>query len=50
MKAWLRELRGRLFPGCDEGLDVTLVVWAIHEGREAAREIDRYLMGATDPL
>ncbi|HLU49036.1 MAG TPA: FAD-dependent oxidoreductase, partial [Planctomycetota bacterium] len=25
----------------------SLVVWAIHEGREAAREIDRYLMGAT---
>jgi glutamate synthase (NADPH/NADH) small chain len=22
-----------------------LVVWAIHEGREAAREIDLYLMG-----
>ena len=25
----------------------SLVVWAIHEGREAARSIDRYLMGAT---
>jgi glutamate synthase (NADPH) small chain len=25
----------------------SLVVWAIHEGREAARETDRYLMGAT---
>jgi glutamate synthase (NADPH/NADH) small chain len=25
----------------------SLVVWAIHEGREAARECDRYLMGAT---
>ena len=25
----------------------SLVVWAIREGREAAREIDRYLMGAT---
>ncbi|AKP46091.1 MULTISPECIES: glutamate synthase subunit beta [Bacillus] len=25
----------------------SLVVWAIHEGREAAREIDRYLMGET---
>ena len=26
----------------------SLVVRAIHEGREAAREIDRYLMGATE--
>jgi glutamate synthase (NADPH) small chain len=26
----------------------SLVVWAIHEGRGAARECDRYLMGSTD--
>ncbi len=26
----------------------SLVVWAINEGREAAREVDRYLMGATE--
>ncbi|AEI45875.1 glutamate synthase subunit beta [Paenibacillus mucilaginosus] len=26
----------------------SLVVWAIQEGREAAREVDRYLMGATN--
>lgn len=26
----------------------SLVVWAINEGREAAREVDRFLMGATD--
>jgi glutamate synthase (NADPH/NADH) small chain len=25
----------------------SLVVWAINEGREAARECDRYLMGTT---
>jgi len=25
----------------------SLVVWAINEGREAARECDRYLMGET---
>jgi glutamate synthase (NADPH) small chain len=25
----------------------SLIVWAIHEGREAAREADRYLMGKT---
>jgi glutamate synthase (NADPH/NADH) small chain len=26
----------------------SLVVWAINEGRGAARESDRYLMGSTD--
>jgi NADPH-dependent glutamate synthase beta subunit-like oxidoreductase len=26
----------------------SLVVWAINEGRAAARECDRYLMGQTD--
>ncbi|MCZ8241686.1 MAG: glutamate synthase, partial [Microcystis sp.] len=26
----------------------SLVVWAINEGRGAARECDRFLMGATD--
>ena len=26
----------------------SLVVWALKEGREAAREVDRYLMGTTD--
>ena len=26
----------------------SLVVWAINEGRGAARECDRYLMGDTD--
>jgi glutamate synthase (NADPH/NADH) small chain len=26
----------------------SLIVWAINEGREAARECDRYLMGKTD--
>ena len=25
----------------------SLVVWALAEGREAAREIDKYLMGST---
>jgi glutamate synthase (NADPH/NADH) small chain len=28
----------------------SLVVWAINEGRGAARECDRYLMGSTDLL
>jgi glutamate synthase (NADPH/NADH) small chain len=26
----------------------SLVVWAIREGRQAARAVDEYLMGATD--
>ncbi len=26
----------------------SLVVWAINEGREAAREIDRHMMGSSD--
>ena len=26
----------------------SLVVWVIHDGREAARECDRYLMGKTE--
>ena len=26
----------------------SLVVWAIHEGRQAAREVDCYLMGSTE--
>jgi glutamate synthase (NADPH/NADH) small chain len=26
----------------------SLVVWAINEGRGAAREVDRFLMGSTD--
>jgi glutamate synthase (NADPH/NADH) small chain len=26
----------------------SLIVWAIAEGRQAAREADRYLMGETD--
>jgi glutamate synthase (NADPH/NADH) small chain len=25
----------------------SLIVWAINEGREAAREVDKYLMGST---
>ncbi|MCY7822187.1 hypothetical protein, partial [Bacillus inaquosorum] len=25
----------------------SLIVWAINEGREVAREVDRYLMGSS---
>ena len=37
-----------VFAAGDARRGQSLVVWAIHEGREAAREVDRYLMGSTD--
>jgi glutamate synthase (NADPH/NADH) small chain len=36
-----------IFSAGDMRRGQSLVVWAIHEGRGAAREVDRYLMGAT---
>ncbi|MFB4160781.1 glutamate synthase subunit beta [Geomicrobium sp. JSM 1781026] len=36
-----------VFAAGDNRRGQSLVVWAIHEGREAARECDRYLMGDT---
>jgi glutamate synthase (NADPH/NADH) small chain len=36
-----------IFAAGDMRRGQSLVVWAINEGREAARECDRYLMGAT---
>ncbi|QGG48611.1 glutamate synthase subunit beta [Heliorestis convoluta] len=36
-----------IFAAGDMRRGQSLVVWAIHEGREAARECDRYLMGET---
>jgi glutamate synthase (NADPH/NADH) small chain len=36
-----------VFAAGDARRGASLVVWAISEGREAAREVDRYLMGAT---
>ena len=36
-----------LFAAGDCRRGQSLVVWAINEGREAAREIDRFLMGNT---
>ncbi|NMB53133.1 MAG: glutamate synthase subunit beta [Leptolinea sp.] len=36
-----------IFSAGDMRRGQSLVVWAIHEGREAAREVDRYLMGST---
>lgn len=36
-----------IFAAGDNRRGQSLVVWAIHEGREAARECDRFLMGST---
>ena len=36
-----------VFAACDLRRGQSLVVWAIHEGREAARAVDKYLMGVT---
>ncbi|MBP1153825.1 NADPH-dependent glutamate synthase beta subunit-like oxidoreductase [Paenibacillus sp. PvP052] len=40
-------VEGAFVPG-DMRRGQSLVVWAINEGREAAREVDRYLMGSTN--
>ena len=37
-----------IFAAGDANMGASLVVWAIGEGRDAAREIDRYLTGETD--
>lgn len=37
----------KVFAAGDMRRGQSLVVWAINEGREAAREVDKYLMGAT---
>ncbi|MBT4503504.1 MAG: FAD-dependent oxidoreductase, partial [Gemmatimonadetes bacterium] len=37
-----------LFAAGDVRRGASLVVWAINEGRGAAREVDRYLMGSSD--
>ena len=39
---------GGVFAAGDMRRGQSLVVWAINEGRGAAREVDRYLMGQTD--
>jgi glutamate synthase (NADPH/NADH) small chain len=40
--------RPGLFAAGDARRGQSLIVWAINEGRGAAREVDRYLMGETD--
>ena len=42
-----RTSREKVFAAGDARRGQSLVVWAIHEGRGAAREIDRMLMGDT---
>jgi glutamate synthase (NADPH/NADH) small chain len=37
-----------VFAAGDARRGQSLVVWAINEGRGAAREVDRWLMGETD--
>ena len=37
-----------LFAAGDMRRGQSLVVWAIREGREAAREVDQYLMGYSE--
>ena len=37
-----------VFVAGDMARGQSLIVWAIHEGREAARGIDKYLMGSTE--
>ena len=37
-----------IFAAGDARRGQSLIVWAIREGRGAARECDRYLMGCTD--
>ena len=39
--------KAKYFAAGDARRGQSLVVWAIHEGREAARAIDLYLMGET---
>lgn len=40
--------QAKVFSAGDARRGQSLVVWAIHEGRAAARECDRYLMGHSD--
>lgn len=46
LKDWKTNIEG-VFAAGDAFRGQSLVVWAISDGREAAREIDKYLMGKT---
>lgn len=39
---------GKVFAAGDCRRGQSLVVWAIHEGRQAARQVDHFLMGKTN--
>jgi glutamate synthase (NADPH/NADH) small chain len=39
---------GKVFTAGDMRRGQSLVVWAIREGRQAAREVDAFLMGSSD--
>ena len=43
-----RTSKKKIFAAGDARRGQSLVVWAIHEGREAARAVDLYLMGHSD--
>ena len=45
-----RTNREKVFAAGDMRRGQSLVVWAIREGREAAREVDEYLDGYTNLL
>jgi len=46
--AVFRTSNDKVFVAGDCRRGQSLVVWAINEGRGAAREVDRYLMGSSD--
>ena len=44
----LRDQRAKVFAAGDMRRGQSLVVWAIREGRQAARAVDEFLMGFSD--
>jgi glutamate synthase (NADPH/NADH) small chain len=46
---WMTSVPG-VFTAGDMQRGQSLIVWAIAEGRQAAKGVDRYLMGSTDLL
>lgn len=45
-----RTSRKKIFAAGDGRRGQSLVVWAIREGREAAKEVDEFLMGYTNMI
>jgi glutamate synthase (NADPH/NADH) small chain len=46
-KNWMTSVKG-VFTAGDMQRGQSLIVWAIAEGRSAARAVDEYLMGSSD--